>query len=87
MGCRCDLDSVPDVDRWVLGWDRGTRWVDSTMTDQDLEQLIEAWRSVMESDPDQDAKRIAMARMRELIAMRSPEQVQRMERERGLRTP
>jgi len=55
------------------------------MTDHERERLIESYRRVVVDAPDSKAKRIAALRMRELIAQRSTEQVERMERERGLR--
>lgn len=55
------------------------------LTDAQRERLIEMWRSILEEEKDADLKRLAEGRMRELIAERSPEQVSRMERERGLR--
>jgi len=55
------------------------------MTDQEREKLIEAWRVTLELDPDTDVKQIAAGRMRDLIAQRPDHQVERMERERGLR--
>lgn len=55
------------------------------MTDQDRERLIEAYRVALELDPPHDFQAAAMGRMRELISERSPQQVARMEAERGLR--
>lgn len=55
------------------------------MTDADRERLIEAWRVVLELEPIEGIKRIAADNMRHLIADRSPQQVEQMERERGLR--
>jgi hypothetical protein len=55
------------------------------MTDNEREQLIEAWRQVVELDPDRDAKSVASMRMRSLILQRSSEHVAQMELERGLR--
>ena len=55
------------------------------MTDQDRERLIEAYRVALELDPRHDFQAAAMGRMRELISERSPQQVARMEAERGLR--
>jgi len=55
------------------------------MTDQERERLIEAWRVTLELDPDADVKHIAAGRMRDLIAQRPAQQVEQMERSRGLR--
>ncbi len=55
------------------------------MTDAERERLIEVYRRVLVDAPDSKTKRVAALRMRELIAQRSPQQVERMERERGLR--
>jgi hypothetical protein len=54
------------------------------MTDTDRERLIEAWRVVLELD-EREEKALASQRMSRLIQQRSPQQVERMERERGLR--
>ena len=55
------------------------------MTDRDREELIDAYRVILATEPDRAAKNHAMQRMRELIAERSPQQVKRMEEARGLR--
>lgn len=55
------------------------------LTDADREELIEAWRKVMVLEPNEALKRIAWGRMAALIGERSPQYVERMERERGLR--
>lgn len=55
------------------------------MTDAQREKLIEAWRVVLELDKDSARATIAMRQMRQLISERTPPQVERMERERGLR--
>lgn len=57
------------------------------MTDIEREQAIEHQRQVMTEATDPHLKRAAFARMRELIEGRSPEQIEQMERERGLRAP
>jgi hypothetical protein len=55
------------------------------MTSSQLENLIEIYRTLgcLETDPRR--ARDAFERMRELIGERSPERVEQMERERGLR--
>lgn len=55
------------------------------MTDQEREQAIESYRLTLVDSPDPVTKRIAALRMKELIAQRSPQKVEQMERERGLR--
>lgn len=56
------------------------------MTDRELEEQI-AWACRdCEAATDPLTQREAWERMRELIAQRSPEQVARMEVERGLRS-
>jgi hypothetical protein len=55
------------------------------MTDRDREELIDAYRVILATEPERLAKDFAMQRMRELIAERSPQQVKRMEEARGLR--
>lgn len=55
------------------------------LTPTELENLIECWRLIGVRDPDRDWKRYAFERMRQLIAMRSPETVSRMEVQKGLR--
>lgn len=57
----------------------------ASISAHDLENLIEMWRAVLVHEPDREKKRYAEARMRELIAQRSKQTVERMERERGLR--
>jgi hypothetical protein len=54
------------------------------VSDQERERLIEAWRTVLELDEPEE-KVLASAKMRQLIQQRSPQQVERMERDRGLR--
>lgn len=54
------------------------------MNDQERERLIEAWRLVVELDAPA-YKATGARRMQELIHQRSSQQVERMERERGLR--
>lgn len=53
--------------------------------DDELEELIELWRQIMVLDPNQAMKRVAWGRMAALIGERSPQQVAKMEREKGLR--
>lgn len=55
------------------------------VTDADREQLIEAYRIVLELEPRTDYKHAAAQRMRELIGERSPDQVREMEAIQGLR--
>jgi hypothetical protein len=55
------------------------------VTDEERELLIEKFRRQMLAAPNREAKQAAAERMRELISVRSPEQVARMETERGLR--
>lgn len=50
-----------------------------------LERLIESYRVIGTYEPDGELRRTAFARMGELVAQRIPEQVERLERERGLR--
>lgn len=57
----------------------------ASFSDCDRERLIEAYRACLELEPNQAMKRIAWGRMAALIGERSPEQVVKMERERGLR--
>ena len=62
------------------------REVNVYMTDQEREQAIERYRQTLVESPDPVTKRIAALRMKELIDQRSPQRVEQMERERGLRT-
>jgi hypothetical protein len=55
------------------------------MTDSEREQAIERQRQLLTESADAAVQRVAFERMCELIAQRSPEQVEQMERERGLR--
>jgi hypothetical protein len=55
-----------------------------SLSDGDRERLIEAYRIAIELEPNQSLKRSTFGRMAALIGERSPEQVRRMERERGL---
>jgi hypothetical protein len=55
------------------------------MTADRLEILIESWRLVGTHEPDKELQREAFKRMGELIAQRSPAQIERMERAQGLR--
>lgn len=57
------------------------------MTDQERELLIDYYRQILQADPWREAKHFAQVRMGHLIAERSPDQVAKMERERGLRAP
>lgn len=59
--------------------------VTEELSDDVREQLIEAWRVILTHSPTMALKSIAQSEMRDEIARRSPEQVERMERERGLR--
>lgn len=56
------------------------------MTDLEREGAIESARKAMMLAPDAALARARFATMQELIAGRSPEQVARMEAERGLRS-
>jgi hypothetical protein len=51
----------------------------------DLEMLIESYRLIGVNEPDREKRQQAFKRMGELIAQRSPKQVEQMECERGLR--
>lgn len=53
--------------------------------DAEREELIELWRQIMVLDPNEAMKRMAFGRMAALIGERSPAQVAKMEREKGLR--
>lgn len=55
------------------------------MTDRDREELIDAYRVILSTEPETLAKEHAMQRMRALIAERPPKFVEEMERMRGLR--
>lgn len=54
------------------------------MTDQQRELEIEAWKETLCAAKNRHARTAAWRRMQELIKGRSPEQVRRMERARGL---
>lgn len=54
------------------------------MTDSAREQLIEAYRLVVQLEDERDRKLEAAARMGELIGGRSPQQVREMEAIQGL---
>ena len=55
------------------------------MPEATRERLIELYAEILASDPDRYCRCHAHARMAELIGQRSPETVERMEVERGLR--
>jgi len=55
------------------------------MTDTDRERLIESYRTILELAAEREWKELAASAMAQLIKGRSPAQVERMERERGLR--
>lgn len=55
------------------------------MTDEQREKLIDTWRSILEIEPEREMKDLAQMRMRKLISERSFQQIEQMERERGLR--
>lgn len=55
------------------------------MTDQQREELIKAYHAVGVNEPDLELRRTALQRMAELVKQRSPMQVERMERKKGLR--
>lgn len=76
------LDTIPSlrVDPSAAGCEPAV-----ILTDESREQLIEAWRVVVELDDREGLKRLAAARMADLIGERSPAQVRRMEEARGLR--
>lgn len=57
------------------------------MTDEQRERLINSCQTILECAIEREWKVWAADRMRELIAERSPQQVARMECERGLRAP
>lgn len=52
-----------------------------------LELLIESYRVIGTYAPTHEQRVYAFARMAELVARRSPERIERMELERGLRAP
>lgn len=54
------------------------------MTDQALEDRIRAMAGHMERSRDPDTARACWDTLKALIGQRRPEQVERMERERGL---
>lgn len=81
---RC-LDGVCGVDRRLLVWPGAAGGAFFQVTDEQREQLIEKFRLQMVAAPNRESRLAAMERMRELIAERSPQQVERMERECGLR--
>lgn len=55
-----------------------------TLSDDERERLIEAYRVAVELEPQRERKLLALIRMQELIGGRSSQQVARMERERGI---
>jgi len=55
------------------------------MTDRDREELIDAYRLVLTLEDCPDYRDAAVQRMRYLIAGRTPQIIEAMERERGLR--
>lgn len=55
------------------------------VTDAERERLIESYRTILELSREPDWKRLAAAEMARLIKERSPQQVEQIERERGLR--
>lgn len=55
------------------------------MNADDLEKLIESYCFIGTHAVERTQRQLAFARMRELIAQRSPETIERMERARGLR--
>jgi len=57
----------------------------SSLSPIDLENLIELWRLVGVKETNPEQQRYAFARMAELVKQRSPEQIERLERERRLR--
>lgn len=57
----------------------------SPITDAELEAAIDRAAMVATHHPDRAERVAAFDRPRELVARRSPETVERMERERGLR--
>jgi hypothetical protein len=61
------------------------RDVAGLMTDADRERLIDSCRTILECAVEREWKVWAAGRMRELIAGRSPQRIEQMETERGLR--
>jgi ATP-dependent helicase YprA (DUF1998 family) len=59
--------------------------VTEELSDDVREQLIDAWTVILAHEIRHDYQYAAMCRQRELIEGRSRQQVERMERERGLR--
>lgn len=57
----------------------------AAMTDQERERLIDSYATILELAREPDWKRLAAAEMARLIKDRSPQKVEQMERERGLR--
>lgn len=57
----------------------------ASLSASDLENLIEGERLAMIYAQGVDCRRYHFQRMRALIAQRTPETIERMERERGLR--
>ena len=55
------------------------------MTDQERERLIEAWRIVLELCAQRSYQEIAAHAMKAEIRRRTPQKVEQMEQERGLR--
>ena len=54
-------------------------------TDEELEAYIDAaWHSILESATE-ESKRLAASRLAQLIGKRSPERIEEMERQQGLR--
>lgn len=56
-------------------------------SDADRERLIEAYRVAVELELNEAMKRIAWGRMAALIGERTPQQIAKMERERGISVP
>lgn len=56
-----------------------------SLSPSQLENAIEAERLAMTYAQGQECRRYHFQRMRSLIAQRTPETIERMERERGLR--
>lgn len=55
------------------------------LSDEDREQLIDACHAIVSLDPERLCKQVMFRRMAELIRGGSPQVIERMERERGLR--
>ena len=70
---------------WRLGGRGRAREARAPMTDTDRERLIESYRTILELAVEREWKDLAASAMARLIKERSPAQVERMERERGLR--